>query len=275
MADRCSRRNRPATKPAMSRIANRHLRPEGFSAGLALARIVPRDNPLLGPAAPKRALQAEASPAQRPCAPGRCASFRCCALLSFRGPPAAAKQRDGTPRAHPPTKVQLALAPRDNGAAGGPEGSSCPMRWLGHSAHPRRAPNVSRSSSVVAVVENDDGLRQALQRMLELSGFATETFASAEAFLAVDGAARARCLVLDVQLPGMSGFDLHRCLEVHRRSRPVIFITASDNAATRAQAATSGAVAYLPTPFAVESLIDAVGRTAVHDQSPEDTRRNL
>lgn len=117
------------------------------------------------------------------------------------------------------------------------------------------------SGSVVALVENDEGLRQALQRMLEISGFTTETFDSAEALLAVDGAVRARCLVLDVQLPGMSGFDLHRCLEVHGRSRPVIFITAFDSAATRARAAASGAVAYLPKPFPVEALVDAVSRT--------------
>jgi FixJ family two-component response regulator len=114
--------------------------------------------------------------------------------------------------------------------------------------------------SVVVVVENDDGMRRALQRMLEISGFATATFGSAEALLAVDGASGARCLVLDIQLPGMSGFDLHRHLYAGGVPPPVIFITGYDSAAARDQAEALGAVAYLPKPFAVEMLVDAVSR---------------
>jgi FixJ family two-component response regulator len=113
---------------------------------------------------------------------------------------------------------------------------------------------------VVVVVENDDGMRLALQRMLEISGFVTEVFDSAEALLAADGASGAQCLVLDIHLPGMSGFDLQRRLAAAGTSPPVIFITGYDNTAARDQAKALGAVAYLPKPFAVESLIDAIGR---------------
>jgi FixJ family two-component response regulator len=96
--------------------------------------------------------------------------------------------------------------------------------------------------------------------MLEISGFVTETFGSAEALLAVDGASRARCLVLDIQLPGMSGFDLHRRLHAAGATPPVIFITGYDSTAARDQAEALGAFAYLPKPFAVEMLVDAVSR---------------
>ena len=112
------------------------------------------------------------------------------------------------------------------------------------------------------VVENDDGMRRALQRMLEISGFATETFESAEALLAVDAATRARCLVLDIQLPGISGFELHRRLHAAEVSPPVVYITGYDSAAARDQSVALGAVAYLPKPFAVELLVDAVSRAS-------------
>lgn len=105
-------------------------------------------------------------------------------------------------------------------------------------------------------------MRKALQRMLAISGFTTETFSSAEALLAVDATGRLRCLVLDLQLPGMSGFDLYRQLAAAEPPPPVIFITAYDNAAVRDQATEFGAIAYLPKPFAPESLIDALKRTS-------------
>src|SRR5262245_11862456 len=79
-------------------------------------------------------------------------------------------------------------------------------------ARPAGRSRVSTSIGAVAVVEDDEAMRQAIRRVLESEGFATEAFASAEAFLATGAASRARCLVLDVRLPGMSGTDLHRHL---------------------------------------------------------------
>ena len=116
--------------------------------------------------------------------------------------------------------------------------------------------------NVVVLVEDDYGMRQSLQCMLEVSGFITQTFCSAEALLAAEIADHARCLVLDVQLPGMSGFELQRRLRASGHVRPVIFITAHDTNAAREQAEALGAIAYLPKPFAAEALLDAVGRTA-------------
>jgi FixJ family two-component response regulator len=115
------------------------------------------------------------------------------------------------------------------------------------------------SPGVVAVVDDDDGMRRALQRVLETAGFTVETFGSAEALLATGAASRARCIVLDVHLPGMSGFALQTRLESMGTRIPVVFITGLDSASSRRQAA-AAASDYLVKPFLPEALVAAVDR---------------
>jgi FixJ family two-component response regulator len=113
----------------------------------------------------------------------------------------------------------------------------------------------------IVVVEDDEGSRQAFARVLNAAGFRAETFASAENLLESDAADRATCLVLDIHLPGRSGFELRR--ELVRsgvRQAPVIFITGHDDPAAREQAEALGAAAYLPKPFAGHALVAAVAR---------------
>ena len=114
-------------------------------------------------------------------------------------------------------------------------------------------------AGVVAVVEDDDGMRLALQRVPETSGFAVELFSTAEALLAADLTSRTLCLVLDIHLPGMSGLALRQLLEAKGVRLPIVFITARDGAHLRRQA-TEGASAYLVKPFPSEALIAAVSR---------------
>lgn len=109
----------------------------------------------------------------------------------------------------------------------------------------------------VALVEDDVGMSQALVRILRLAGYAPTTFDSAEALIR-DGA-DADCLVLDVQLPGMSGFELRDHLLLTGITAPVIFITAYDDAAARSLAELANA-AYLAKPFTGKTLIEAVAR---------------
>lgn len=118
-----------------------------------------------------------------------------------------------------------------------------------------------QEKEVVVVVDDDDGLRQALGRALDEAGFRAETFASAENLLESDVAHSAACLVLDVHLPGRSGFELRRELvRTGDRQPPVIFITAHDEPSARDQAEALGAAAYLPKPFAGRTLLEAVIR---------------
>ena len=112
----------------------------------------------------------------------------------------------------------------------------------------------------IAVVEDDASMLQAIQRLLEATGLRALTFQSAEALLQSGAAAAATCLVLDIHLPGLSGLELRqRLLEIGIR-RPVIFITAFDEPATREAAEASGAVDFLLKPFPGRTLLAAIGR---------------
>lgn len=117
-------------------------------------------------------------------------------------------------------------------------------------------------SPVVAVIEDDPSFRRALSRSLSLRGFRTDVFASAEEFLRHQGAEHADCIVLDIHLGGMSGFELQAELASRPSAPPIIFITAFDDPATRQRAHEAGAAAYLQKPFDDKSLIDAIDRAA-------------
>jgi DNA-binding response OmpR family regulator len=112
----------------------------------------------------------------------------------------------------------------------------------------------------IVVVEDDASMSQAIERVLQAGGFEAVSFASAEAALEA-GAAGADVLVLDIHLPGMSGFELYRRLAQSGEALPAIFITARDEPAVRAESeCLGGAGSYLPKPFSGRDLLDAVTR---------------
>ena len=110
----------------------------------------------------------------------------------------------------------------------------------------------------VVIVEDDASMSIALDRILRLGGHRSRAFASAEAFLASDAAGETGCLVLDVQLDGMTGFELYEQLCATSQARPVIFMSGVDDAASRRRAAAAGAVVFLAKPFSGRLLLDAV-----------------
>jgi FixJ family two-component response regulator len=109
---------------------------------------------------------------------------------------------------------------------------------------------------MIGVVEDDASFRRALRRLLGAAGFSVVTFASAEEFLTSESVGATACLVLDVQLGGMSGFDLHQRLATAGIPIPTIFITAHDDPVTR-ERARSG-LAYLRKPFGEVALFGAI-----------------
>jgi FixJ family two-component response regulator len=118
-------------------------------------------------------------------------------------------------------------------------------------------------AKAVIIVEDDLSMNQALGRILRLGGFRTLSYASAEALLAVpgaDGAKDAKCLVIDIQLPGINGFALCERLLTMMAIPPVIFMTAFDEPETRAEAARCGALAFLAKPFSGKTLLEAISR---------------
>ena len=112
--------------------------------------------------------------------------------------------------------------------------------------------------SLVAVVDDDESVRESLPHLLREFGFAVEAFASAEQFLASDLVSRARCLILDVAMPGMSGPGLQEELSRRCQAIPIVFITAHEDDAVRPRLLEAGAVECLFKPFTSKALRDAV-----------------
>jgi FixJ family two-component response regulator len=117
----------------------------------------------------------------------------------------------------------------------------------------------------VLVVDDDDSMRRALVRTLELAEFEVEAFRYAEAVLARGIVERDICLVLDVDAPGIKGIDLARILCANDRKIATIFITAFGPSEISAQLAGLSPLAVLCKPFSKEELLDAVGRACRED----------
>ena len=105
-------------------------------------------------------------------------------------------------------------------------------------------------------------MREAIVRVLEATGFSVAGFATGEAALHDHTAVHARCLVLDIHLPDISGFDLFERLGALGSKSPVIFITAREDARTRERAVGLGALEYLVKPFSGRELAAIVTRTS-------------
>jgi FixJ family two-component response regulator len=111
---------------------------------------------------------------------------------------------------------------------------------------------------LVAIIDDDESVRESLPDLLRGLGFAAKPFDSAEAFLSFDGMSRAQCLLLDVCMPGMSGPQLQQELVSRGIHAPIIFITARDDASARERLMQSGAAAYLFKPFSELQLRNAL-----------------
>jgi len=111
---------------------------------------------------------------------------------------------------------------------------------------------------LVAVVDDDDAVREALSDVLREFGFDVEAFASAEAFLVFDATTRTDCLVLDIAMPGMTGLELQRELKRRGEQIPIVFITAHADRTLRPRVLASGAAECLFKPFTETALLEAV-----------------
>jgi len=114
----------------------------------------------------------------------------------------------------------------------------------------------------VLLVDDDDSLRRALVRSLRVAGFDVEGYASVEALIAAGMPERGACLVLDVNMPGISGIAFKRTLIEAGRDLPTIFITALEPQDVSGPLAALAPVAVLYKPFKNEDLIAAIGRAA-------------
>ena len=137
------------------------------------------------------------------------------------------------------------------------------MAHRGMTAHPvSQVDDMTNARLLVAIIDDDDSVRESLPDLLGEFGYDVSAFASAEEFLAINHTDRTKCLILDVALPGMSGPDLQ--LELRRRGRdcPVIFITARADETIRTRLLANGAVDVLFKPFS-DRAIEAALRAAL------------
>ena len=116
----------------------------------------------------------------------------------------------------------------------------------------------ARKTKLVAVVDDDDLLRDALRRLLRASGLGAVSFESAETLLNSGRLPEIACLIADVRMPGMSGLELQARLKTVRCAIPIIFITAHGDAKMRVQAMRDGAVEFLTKPFDNAVLLEIV-----------------
>ncbi len=114
---------------------------------------------------------------------------------------------------------------------------------------------VDRQGHVVILVEDDDGLRGALERVLRASGFEAQAYANGETALADHGSDWADCLVVDLNLPAMSGLDLVERLRQRGVTAPVVMITAHDEPHVREQVQRRGVEHFLAKPFPGSALV--------------------
>jgi FixJ family two-component response regulator len=124
--------------------------------------------------------------------------------------------------------------------------------------------------AIVAIVDDDPSVRRGLERLIRSAGWTAESFASAEDFLARPHAEPPSCLVLDLQLPDLSGLDLQKRMTEAGLETPIIFLTGHGNIPASVQAMKAGAIEFLTKPVDDRDLLNAIQEAIVRDR---DTRR--
>jgi FixJ family two-component response regulator len=118
--------------------------------------------------------------------------------------------------------------------------------------------HTQNNPGVIAIVDDDEPLREALSSVLKAAGFSTNSFSSAEEFLNSSGSSDTACLILDVRLPGMSGIELQKTLTEAGSHAPIIFVTAHGDASLRDFLLKAGAIEFLTKPVRSDALLRAI-----------------
>ncbi|WP_372521842.1 response regulator transcription factor [Sulfuricaulis sp.] len=125
---------------------------------------------------------------------------------------------------------------------------------------------------MVFVVDDDPSVRKSVGRLLKSAGYQAETFASAREFLRRDEYPGPGCLVLDVQLPELSGLDLQQTLAGTAHSLPIIFISGHGDIPMSVRAMKNGAVDFLPKPFVAQDLLRVIGEALQRSRREQNDR---
>jgi FixJ family two-component response regulator len=123
-----------------------------------------------------------------------------------------------------------------------------------------------RYKAVIAIVDDDASVRQGLERLIRSSGFQAETFASAQEFLARVGVEAPSCVVLDLQMPGLTGLELQKQMAEVGLETPIVFLTGHGNIPTTVQAMKAGAIEFLTKPVEEQDLLRAIREAIERDR---------
>jgi FixJ family two-component response regulator len=121
-----------------------------------------------------------------------------------------------------------------------------------------RAMQLGQTSKVIAIIDDDESMRDSLQDLVESAGLVARRFGSADDFLASDLRRCAACLIVDIRMPKMSGLQLQARLKEEECNIPIIFVTAHGDARMRIQAMRDGAVEFLAKPLDHQLLLQTV-----------------
>lgn len=127
-------------------------------------------------------------------------------------------------------------------------------------------------TAAIAIVDDDPSMLQSIGRILDLRGFTAHSYTSAEQFLLDERACETDCLVVDINLYGMSGIDLCYRLRESGKYIPIIFITASEDPKLLSKALETGCIGLLRKPFTASALFDAISRATISSK-PADSHR--
>jgi FixJ family two-component response regulator len=125
-------------------------------------------------------------------------------------------------------------------------------------------------TQIVYIVDDDDSVRRAMERLIRSAGMEARTFASAQEFLDFEFTNRDACMIVDIKLQGMSGLELQEELRTKGADLPVIFITGFDSPETREQAKKSGAAGYFRKPVDDQALLDSIQWAFAQDSRPAE-----
>jgi FixJ family two-component response regulator len=131
------------------------------------------------------------------------------------------------------------------------------------------------ADGIVFVVDDDSSIREAIKNLVGLEGLRVETFGTAQDFLRSERPDLPGCVVLDVELPGLSGLDLQRELTAHGINLPIVFITGYGDIPMSVRAMKAGAMEFLTKPFRDQDLLDAIHQALERDQVVRQHSREI
>ena len=134
---------------------------------------------------------------------------------------------------------------------------------------------MSNSQAIVFIVDDDVSVRESLSSLIRSAGLRVEVFASARDFLARPRAEVPSCLVLDVQLPDLSGLDLQRRMSERHNEIPIVFITGHGDIPTTVTAMKGGAIEFLTKPLSANDIMAAIHQAILRDRRAREQQSEM